>query len=345
MPFPELDSPRAPRYSAFDSMTPLPISVTRPVGQAIDRVKHVLFRPFDAGKWFVIGFCAWLACLGQGGGYSFQTPGGNHGRGADLRRVIEQARDFVQENLYWIVPVGIAVLVLALILGVVLTWLRSRGEFMFLHCVARNQAQIAAPWRDYTREGNSLFLFRLVLMLVGMAVFWPILIVCGIKIFRMYWDSDWNVHGILWCVGLGLALMLVGIVFAIVGKFTSDFVIPIMFLRRTRCLEGWREFVRLLTAEPGEFVLYLLFQIVLAIALGVLVLVTVLVTCCIAGCLLVLPYIGTVLFLPVLVFKRAYSLHYLSQYGSEYDVFAQPPAQPPIPPQAPPPLAPAVPQS
>ena len=67
--------------------------------------------------------------------------------------------------------------------------------------------------------------------------------------------------------------------------------------------------------------------------LGFLVLIVILLTCCIAGCLLVLPYLGTVLLLPVLVFRRSYSLCYLAQYGGEYDVFA--------PPSAPPPLVPA----
>jgi hypothetical protein len=34
------------------------------------------------------------------------------------------------------------------------------------------------------------------------------------------------------------------------------------------------------------------------------------------------PDIGTVLLLPILVFQRAYSVFYLRQYGSDYDVFA-----------------------
>jgi len=52
------------------------------------------------------------------------------------------------------------------------------------------------------------------------------------------------------------------------------------------------------------------------------------------------------LLLPVLIFKRAYSLYYLAQFGPEYDVFPQPAAAPaaPPPPTAPlTPLAPATP--
>jgi hypothetical protein len=313
-------------------MNPPPISVTLPVGQAIDRVKQILFRPFDAGKWFAIGFCAWLAYLGEGGGgYNFRMPGGNQAHGADFRQVVEQARDYVQDHLYWIGPVVIGAVVLGLILGVCFTWLRSRGEFMFLHCVARNQALIAEPWREFTREGNSLFGFRLVLLLVALITTWPVLILCGIKIYRMYFDTGWSFEGILQCASLVLILILVGTVLAIISKFTSDFVVPIMALRRRPCLDSWREFGRLLTANPGEFIVYLLFQIVLAIGLGLLVLVAVLVTCCIAGCILLLPYLGTVLLLPVLVFKRAYSLHYLAQFGTQYDVFAPPPSPSPPP--------------
>jgi len=62
--------------------------------------------------------------------------------------------------------------------------------------------------------------------------------------------------------------------------------------------------------------------------IGFIVVAAVLVTCCIAGCLLALPYLGTVLLLPVLVFKRGYSIHYLAQYGPDYDVFA--PGEPPV---------------
>ena len=44
-------------------------------------------------------------------------------------------------------------------------------------------------------------------------------------------------------------------------------------------------------------------------------------TCCIAGCLMLIPYIGTVVLLPVLVFGKSYSLYYLGQYGRAYNVF------------------------
>ena len=55
---------------------PVEINVVEPISPALERVKRMLFQPFDLGKWFVIGFCAWLACLGEGGGSGFHVPGG-----------------------------------------------------------------------------------------------------------------------------------------------------------------------------------------------------------------------------------------------------------------------------
>ena len=304
------------------------ISVTRPVERALERVKQVLFRPFDLGKWFAIGFCAWLAYLGQtGAGFNFNTFGRKHASGADFRQQFDRVQDYVMANLYWIAPLAVAVVVFCLALWVLLTWLHSRGEFMFLHCVAVNRAEIAVPWSEFAREGNSLFWFRLGIGLLSMVVIWPLLILGGLTVFHMAMDESWNVHGVATAVGFGLAMVFAVVVFGIISKLTNDFVIPIMRLRRQRCLAGWAAIRRLFSRYLGELVLYFLFQIVLGIAIVFIVLAAVLVTCCVAGCFLALPYLGTVLLLPVLVFKRAYSLHYLAQYGAEYDVFS-PPAPP-----------------
>ena len=54
------------------------LSVTAPFGEALTRVGAVLFQPFDIGKWFIIGFCAWLAYLGERAGFH---GGGNFGGG------------------------------------------------------------------------------------------------------------------------------------------------------------------------------------------------------------------------------------------------------------------------
>jgi len=315
---------------------PVSVSVTSPISPALDTVKRVLFQPFDLGKWFVIGFCVWLAQLGEGGyGGNFNLPMGHgHGGGPDLRQALEQAKDFVVSNLYWILPLAIVLVVVGFAIGVLITWLNSRGRFMFLHCVALDKAEVAVPWRKFAREGNSLCLFRIVLGLIGLVPVLPLLAVAGLVILRMVNLGEPTVGGIVTLVGIVLALVVLALVFWVIGKLMMDFVVPIMFLHGGRCTEAWRKLLRLLSPNLGHFLLYLLFQIVLSLAIGALVLTVMVVTCCIFCCLTAIPFVGTVALLPVLVFQRSYSLYYLAQYGRDYDVFPAPPV--PIPSVMPP---------
>src|SRR5688500_14349967 len=53
------------------------ISITDPIERAIKRAKLITFGPFNLGKWFTLGFIAFLATLDEGGGNAnFNTPGG-----------------------------------------------------------------------------------------------------------------------------------------------------------------------------------------------------------------------------------------------------------------------------
>ena len=71
----------------------LQVSVIDPVASAIEHVKKMLFKPFDLEKWFVIGFCAWLAYIGKRGGF----PGMNFFQRQNTSMGV--LRDFVITNL------------------------------------------------------------------------------------------------------------------------------------------------------------------------------------------------------------------------------------------------------
>ena len=314
------------------SNRPREIGVTEAIEPAYERVKQMLFKPFDLTKWIVIGFCAWLAGLGESGGGGFNGYNdanhnfiGDNG-GEHLRQAYHQARDYVLANLYWIVPVAITVAVIFVALWLVIIWLSSRGKFMFLHCVALNRAEVEEPWRKFAGPANSLFRFRIVVSLIGMILVLPLVALIGLSILQMIRHGEPDVAGVMAVIGLVLVLLLLSLVFAIIRKLLVDFVVPIMFLRGGTCLAAWREFGALVSGNAGKFIVYLLFQIVLAMAIGAMLVLAVLVTCCIAGCFMLLPFVGTVLLLPVLIFKRAYPLYYLTQFGPQYDVFPIPPA-------------------
>lgn len=126
----------------------------------------VLFQPFNLERWFIIGFCAWLASLMEAGG-----GGGGSGPNINLDRgSVEQFQREVVQNLPVIIAVGGTLLVVGIVVQIVCLWLSSRGKFMFLHCVATNRAEVRIPWRNYRLQGNSLFLFRLACSSSGSSV-------------------------------------------------------------------------------------------------------------------------------------------------------------------------------
>jgi hypothetical protein len=314
-----------------------PVSVTAPIQPAIERAKRLLFQPFDLARWFAIGFCAWLAHLGEAGFSGFnskfslpsnaQPPRFSNWHGST--EWWEQARNEVMRNLSWVLPLAVALAVFAVVLGLLMVWLSSRGEFMFLHCVALDRAEVAVPWRRYAREARSLFLFRLALGLIAAVPILLLLAAIGVLLVRIFRQGGTPPAGWLTLLAAGLALLVVGIAFQVVAKLTRDLVVPIMFLRGGTCREAWSELLGLFAGRFQLLIVYLLFQIVLALAIGVVILVAVIATCCIAACLMVLPYLGTVALLPVLVFQRAYSAYYLGQLGARYDLF-QTAAPPPV---------------
>lgn len=304
------------------------VSVIDPITPAINRVKVMLFRPFNLRTWFVIGFCAWLAYLGSGGGGgggggpNFNVPH-RQGHGAEVRDALNEAKEFLVDNLYWIIPVAVIIVVLIVGFALLIAWLNSRGRFMFLHCVAENKAEIKVPWRKFKKQANSLFLFRIVLGIISLVV--VVLPIFGIValIVMMIAGTGPAVVSISGIVVLGLLILVLSIALFLVKKFTMDFVVPIMFLQMANCMAGWREFMTILSANKLRLALYLLFQIVIAIVIGAIITLGFCIGCCLCciSVLLLIPYIGTVIILPLLVFDRAYSLYYLQQFGHEFDVF------------------------
>jgi hypothetical protein len=294
------------------------ISVIEPISQAFEKTKQILFNPFDMSKWFAIGFCAWLANLCQGGG---SGGGGGGGGNPGTNNVGQTIQNVFANHLPLVITIGSILLVLLITLILVCLWLSSRGRFMFLHCVANNVGEVKRPWHKFRGQGNSLFLFRLC---VGLIIFICIAVLGGLAAMVVLMSGNFDqmsVASIASIIAIVLIIIPLFISLAIFLKFTIDFVVPLMYLHGTGTVDAWREFSKMLGQNKCNFLLYILFQIVIAICVTTLIIALICMTCCVAGCILMIPYIGTVLVLPVLVFCRSYSLLYFAQYGPEYDVF------------------------
>jgi hypothetical protein len=220
-----------------------------------------------------------------------------------------------------VIGIALAVVVVGVAIGLLLTWLKSRGTFLFLDGVVHNRAAVVEPWREYAREGNSLFRF---LFLFGLACFLGFLAIIGGAAVLALPDIRARQFGASASTALAVGIPLLMLFFLAAGVlhlFLFDFVVPIMYLRRQGVMRSWGDFYRsILVEHPGALVLYVLFQVVMGFVLAVL---TVL-FCCGSLCLALLPYLGTVITLPLSVFRRAYPLLFLEQFGPEWQIIPGP---------------------
>jgi hypothetical protein len=307
------------------------IEIFKPFGEAFELTKKILFQPFNFEKWLIIGFAAFLSNL-SGGGYSF-----NFGRvfqGLDRRwwGWAHEGAVISDEISGWVILLIAAAGIIVLAIVLALMWVGSRGRFIFTDCVVRNRAAIVQPWNEYRREGNSLFLFSILVTVIFLA-----LIAIGVlSIFLLMHNYSGPMP-----IGAFIDLVIVVPVFVILiigWAFVRAIMAPTMYRQRCSAFQAFRTTLGIVGGHPVPLILYFLFSLVLGLAAALIAIVLTCATCC----LVAIPYVGTVILLPLYVLLYGFMLLFLRQFGPDYDVWqamAQPemPIAPPqIPPSAPP---------
>jgi hypothetical protein len=197
---------------------------------------------------------------------------------------------------------------------------------MFLYCAVNNCAFVKYPWDQFRRQGNSVFLFRLVVSILGM-IGLGLVALLGFGLYaalRAGLPSDGAIIlAVLGAMMIGLPLAVACLIVTVV---TEDFVVPVMVRQGRLCIPAWKVCWQLIRAHLGKMVLYWFFKLLLNMVISAMVFAFVLGTCCIGGAILMIPYLGAVLLLPITCFKRSFSVFYLRQFGDEYDIFPPDPA-------------------
>ncbi len=289
-------------------------------------MKQSLFsKPFNLDKWFAIGFTAFLANLvsgssGGGGSNSFRKNYNDNLSFGDVFTFPQIAYEWLgtHQLWLWLIIFGV-VLIIAIV--IVLTWLSSRGQFMFLHNVVYDKDDVKIPWNEYRKEGDSLFLWRLV---YGAIVFFIsiFIIFYGFTFAKNAYMNDFSfsdkVFTILSLVGM---FGLLAIITAYISLFLKDFIVPIMFKHRLTTTQAWSFFLPTLKSNVFHFLLYGIFILFLWLVAVAAIIAFGLVTCCLGFLIMIIPYIGTVLLLPVYYTFRALSVRFLEQFGDEFSLF------------------------
>jgi hypothetical protein len=305
-------------------MTMNGISYSIPFDKAWQRMKMDLFQPFDLGHWFVLGFGAFLASLGEGGG------GGTDGLVkisdrldrepvGDWSGSTGQWLDTLVSNSGMLMLAGF-LMMLGLGLMVLFLWLSSRGQFVFLDNLVTGQAAVKRPWNDLAAQGDSLFRWRLGFGLVCLVVFGAfaglmVVLFVPMKALDVSTIAVLPVAVLAGTVGFVLITVAVYIEF-----FLNNFVSTIMYRERISATEAWAIFKPLFKEHPGSFVAYGLLHLVAAIIGSLALALAGILACCVGLVLLMIPYVSSVVSLPLTVTLRFWDLEFLGQFGDRFAV-------------------------
>jgi len=263
------------------------ISAIDTVSLAFRHTKQQLFQPFRFGQWVRLAIVGLLAGeLGSGGSGNLRSsfgpesahplpPGFPHIDPAILGALIA-----------FLIVVGLTFFI-------VMTYISSVMRFVLFDSVLSKYCRIGEGWSRRQGPGFRLFLWHLGF---GLVVLFGLGVLVGIPAALAYsngWFSAPRAHMEGWILG-GIAVFCAGMLFAlavaVVHVFTKDFVVPQMALEGIGPIEAWSRLWPMLQAEKGDFALYVIVKIALAIVAAIIVgIISVII-----GVILALPAIGMV---------------------------------------------------
>ena len=321
---PPSDPGSVPSPGEPHSPPPIP-SVGRALEQAFSRTRTVLFTHGSFSGWLTLGFASFLAFMFESQSFSFSNEGTTM---IPWPQPSQNPMGYLRQQFGAWLPLIVVGGVIALALGVALLWVRSRGRFVFLQGVLKARPAIVEPWRNSRRLANSFFAFWLLLASVAGAL---LFIAAGLALALGWEDIQ---HQRLTAGGYAALALLVtaGLVVSVGYGFTKllmdDMLLPTMYAHNVNWRQGWA-IIRSEVARPhaGATALYLLMRVGAAIVLAIIETATACLTCC----LVMIPYIGNVILLPVEVFRRCLALTFLEQLGPSWAMFDLPAQEPRCP--------------
>ncbi len=247
--------------------------------------------------------------------YGFRSPMSNN---PQIQKDFGSLRDFLGNNTlpFILILIGGFLILFALMLLVV--WLSSRGKFLVLHNLIENKSEIKNPWKNFGHLGDRLFFFRIIFYILTFLIVLLLLTPFFIFLFKTIKNNSFSVSFYIVFALTILMVILFSLIIAIINAVLLDFVAPIMFKREVSALSSFKIFLTELL--KGNFVSFILFYLIkwgLAICCGFIILIVSCCTCCIAA----LPYISSVVFLPIFLFFECYTLSFLSQFGADWNLY------------------------
>ncbi|WP_135305034.1 DUF7544 domain-containing protein [Haloarcula amylovorans] len=172
-----------------------------------------------------------------------------------------------------VVLLVVAVVVVALLVGLALLLVGSIMEFVLVESLRHESVTIRAYWDRRWRQGVRLFGFRL---LVNGLVLGSFVVLFVLFVLPTFFDIGPGVAPVNGLSLVGFLLLLpvivvLALVVGIVDTITTTFVVPVMVLEDRTVLGSWRRLWPTITSQPWQYLAYLVANFVLAIVTGILV--------------------------------------------------------------------------
>jgi hypothetical protein len=341
---------------------PVPISAVDTISLAFQHTKRQLAQPFRFTQWVKLAFVGLLAGeLGSGGSFNFpSTFKGPHGT---------SPAGFPKIDPTILLPLIGVLVITGLVVFVVFTYVSSVMRFILFDSVLTPECRIGAGWSRRQDAGWKYFLWQIGLILV---IFMVMVLLIGVPaLFALSngWFKAPRQHVaplvLTGVVVLGLFLIAM-LAIAVVHVFTKDFVVPQMALEGVTAIEGWRRLWLMVQQEKGDYVVYALMKVALAIGAGIVVgiasfillmvlaipvvgLAIVFITAgktagltwnvftisaaVVVACVLfaILMFVIALISVPVIVFFPAYAMYFFAARYRQLALALYPPPAPPLP--------------
>lgn len=252
----------------------MPVSAVDCVQPAIQHTRDQLFQPFRLDQWMRLALVGILTAELHTSGCNFSLPTRSHPhRSLHLPFPTHHPAAIDPARLAQFAGLIIFGVLVGMIVGLVLLYIGSVFRFILFDAVVRKHCSISQGWRRWRHAGRRFFLWQIVFLVAqglcfGLLIAVPLAIAAALGWFR---NVDQHIartiFGVVFLASLFLLCVLVAVIIQVLAK---DFLVPVMALDDVDFADAWSRLLTLIDVEPGNYVIYLLLKLVLAIAAAII---------------------------------------------------------------------------
>jgi hypothetical protein len=196
----------------------------------------------------------------------------NFPRGDSGRHFLQQGLQMPDFALY--AGLIAALVSAAFVLAIVMMYVSSVMRFILFDSVLTQECRLGESWSRRQGPGFRFFVWKLLYLVAMLAAFVLLIGIPAAVAFSAGWFKEPKEH-LAPLILAGIFVFFAAVIFfvaaAVVFVLTKDFVVPQMALEGIGAFEGWRRLWAMMSAEKGDYVIYVVMKIVLAIAAAVII--------------------------------------------------------------------------